>query len=135
MGFEFFKSKFFITGGLILLALILIYLGQELKKRYLVQQEIKKLEQEIFQYEQKNKDFLELISYYKTQEFRERQARTILNLQKPGEFAIVLPGDPASPTSTLGESGGVARSRSNASKWWEYFFSSAPSPVPQERRD
>lgn len=116
---EIFRSKIFKLFALVVLVLVLTYLGKELQKRYRINQEIKKLEDEIAALETKNKDTLELINYFKTNEFQERQARSLLNLQKEGEFVVALPFQ----DELADLSGGLSTStRSNFQKWWDYFF-------------
>lgn len=98
-----------------------VLLGRELVKKYQIDKEIKQLEREITALESKNKEINELIDYLKSAEYRERQARSLLNLQKPGEFAVALPNPEGQDQENvkLKES---KDSRSNLEKWWEYFF-------------
>ena len=117
------KSKFFQFAGTVVLVLIIFFLAQQLYRKYQINQEIKGLENEIAFLQTKNQDILKVINYLKTSEYRERQARSLLGLQKPGEFAVALPGDePVEQTLGAGvsaQSGG----NSNFIKWWRYFFS------------
>ena len=113
------KSKFFRGLLAITLFLVLAFLGKELKARYELRKEIRELETQIKNLEGKNQETKLLIDYLKTQEFQERQARSLLNLQKPGEFAVALPFQEKS-TSTELES--AHDQRSNFAKWWDYFF-------------
>lgn len=117
------KSKSFILIAILLLALVSVVLSKELRRKYEVSREIKKLEQDIAQFEQKNQDVLELINYLKTPEYRERQARSLLKLQKPGEFAVALL--PANEETPAQEEGGAKNGGSNFGKWWNYFFKRA----------
>lgn len=120
MLFDLLKSKSFILIAVLLLVLVSVFLSKELKRKYEVSREIKKLEQDIAQFEQKNQDVLELINYLKTPEYRERQARSLLKLQKPGEFAVALP--PTGEETLAQEKGGTGSGGSNFGKWWNYFF-------------
>lgn len=113
------KSRFLKIGLLVLLLLMLVLLGKQIRKRLEIRQEIRALEDQIREFEAKNQEFGELISYLQTPEFRERQARSLLNLQKPGEFAVALPGDPeAAQASGPADAG----QKSNLIQWWDYFF-------------
>lgn len=121
MGREIFKSKFVLIIGCFMLALIAFYLSKELMKKRQIDTEIAKLEAEIVSIEQRNRDILGLINYYKTREYKERQARSILGLQKEGEFAVALPQSKAEANSDIAE---PHDTRSNLKKWWDYFFGS-----------
>jgi cell division protein FtsB len=97
-----------------------VTLFRELQKKYEIQSEIRRLEAEIANLDSKNREIQELISYYQTSEYKERQARALLNLQKPGEFAVVLPerDDDQGAAELEADPGRV----SNFQKWWEYYF-------------
>lgn len=114
------KSKPAIIAGIAVLVIGLFYLGRETVRKRQIQAEISSLENEIAAISGKNKEILDLISYYKSVEYKERQARSLLNLQKPGEFAVALPGDPEQKSE---EAGGRGQSyQSNLNLWWNYFF-------------
>lgn len=119
MPYEFLRSKFFILVAVFALLMVSILLGNQLYRRYQTNQEIAGLENEIAKLESSNQDILKLINYFKTPEFRERQARSLLNLQKPGEFAVALPVNEEEKDTS---SGVKADPKSNFIKWWEYFF-------------
>lgn len=114
------KSKFFVFVGLLVLLFMSFLLVKEFQKKYRINKEIKSLEQEIASLEASNKDIADLIGYLRSPEYRERQARSLLNLQKPGEFAVALP--PLEEETVTGEGQAREERRSNLSKWWEYFF-------------
>lgn len=100
---------------------VIYFLGQELNKRYLINKEVRKLEADISQFESKNEELLKLLNYLKTTEYQERQARQLLKLQKPGEFAVALPLQPEETedkTSQKTKEGNF----SNLKQWWNYFF-------------
>ncbi len=115
------KSKFFIAVGLIALVMMGVFASRGFYKKKQIQREISSLQEEIGKLETKNEEVLDLINYFKTQEYKERQARSLLNLQKPGEFAVALPPqeeeEPEAGPQSIRESG-----ISNLQKWWEYFF-------------
>lgn len=119
---NFLKSKLFLWGAVLALLFLTVSIGQKLYKKYLIEREISRLEEDIASLQAGNKNILELIDYFKTPEFRERQARSLLSLQKPGEFAVALPPrDDADPAG--GREAGTAREKvSNLKLWWDYFF-------------
>lgn len=116
---EFLKSRFVIFVGGVFLVVAVVFVGRQLYKRYQIQQEIIGLQDEIAVLEKKGVELEELIDYFEAPEFRERQARLILNLQKPGEFAVALP---IAEEEQVLEEGEEIQVTSNFEKWWEYFF-------------
>lgn len=119
---NFFKSKLFIYIGSIALLLLALSWGREMFRKYQIDREVSKMREEIQNLRTSDKELLSLIDYFKTPEYKERQARSLLNLQKPGEFVVVLPGVQNEVGSN--EADGLEKSaKSNISKWWNYFFS------------
>lgn len=100
--------------------MLIFFLVSELKKKYEINQEIRSLQREIVDLESKNQEIKELIQYFKTSEYRERQARSLLNLQKPGEFAVVLP--PLPEENLAATSSRENSLEKNWKQWWNYFF-------------
>ena len=117
---KFLKSKLFMFLASVALVFTAVTLVRELQKKYEIDREIRALEQEITSLDAKNREITELINYYQTSEYKERQARSLLNLQKPGEFAVVLPERDNDRESDLEKIEVV--SVSNLQKWWEYYF-------------
>jgi len=108
--------------------LIGISLGKETYKKHQIQKEIEGLQSDIQKLNQENGDLNNLISYLSTTDFREKEAREKLNLQKEDEKMIVLrkeleaqkkePAANDAPTESPGEN-----NRPNWQKWLGYFFS------------
>lgn len=97
--------------------MIVFFFGKELKKRYEITREINELQEQIKSLERTNKDSAELVKYLKTIEYQERQARSLLGLQKQGEFAVNLPFQEVENATTE-----TTKQESNFRKWWNYFF-------------
>lgn len=117
---EILKSKLFIWLAIPALLILVLFLGRQLYKSYTINKEIRDLEQEIAALEQNNQEVLELLNYLKTREYKERQARSLLSLQKPGEFAVALP---PREEATGGAAGSEPETKqSNFVEWWNYFF-------------
>lgn len=111
---------FFIIAGLALLG-VSTGIVKSVVRRVEVEREISALKNDIKSLEGKNEDLAKLINYFQTPEFKEREARLRLGLQKPGENVVVIPG--------LGENGpGAANTPTepifvpNWKKWVNYFF-------------
>ena len=102
--------------------MVLFSLGRQAYKQYQIHREISGLEQEIEKLQSQNQELAALLEYFKTPAYKERQARSILNLKKPGEFAVALP--PREEEQAGGESNAKIKetSGSNFQKWREYFF-------------
>lgn len=115
------KSKLFKTVFFLAVLLLAFLVFGEFQKKYQIQKEVAKLQKEIEAIESKNFKLSELLEFYKTSEYRELKARELLNLQKEGEFAVVLPYQEEA-SSTVGEVVGGERRESNLKKWRQYFF-------------
>lgn len=113
-----FKSKFAAVIGTGLLLLTIFYLARQIYKKRQIDAIVAGLEAEISKVEGKNKDMLELINYYKTSSYKEKQARSLLGLQKEGEFVVALPKNQDNAEGEVKP----ADQKSNLKKWWEYFF-------------
>jgi len=108
------------------LALVAVGVGifKGAARRIEVQKEINALQKDIGALESKNDDLTKLLKYFGTAEFKEREARLRLGLQKPGENVVVIPG---LEDSVDKPSGGVANQNDittpNWRRWLDYFFS------------
>ena len=113
---------------LILSLVILIFFSTNLVKQVInrrdLQKEVSALEGEINRLQGRNQELDSLIGY-----FVEKEARTKLNLRKPGEQIIIVEEEPAESrlTETVKDvpvdlvSGEIVI-LTNAEKWWNYFF-------------
>lgn len=115
------KSKLFIVFGAAVVLILAISLGREMYRKYLIESEIRQLQGEVDKMNRSNADLSALIGYFNSPEYKERQAREQLGLQKPGEFAVALPPEAGQPSAKqTGQASGQAAS--NLEKWWQYFF-------------
>ena len=115
-----FSSKFSIIFGVFILVFISVSLAKEIVRRYEVSKEIKELEQEIVTLESRNAELDELIAFFNTEEFLEKEARTRLNLQKPGEQVMIIPD--VQMAEEQEEKASLELSLSNPAHWWNHFF-------------
>lgn len=124
--FSFFSSKI-IT---IIVIIIIIYASFGLVRitwqNYQVNQKISDLDNEIKKLDEENFELQSKIAYYKTNAFKERQAREKLNLQRPGEIVIVVSGsqEPVEDNTEKIEKNkkNETNYKKNYEKWWDYFF-------------
>ncbi len=122
----FFSGLFFIAG-LSVLVMIGISLGKEAYRKRQIQKEIENLQNEIQKTNRENSDLQNLISYFSTSEFQEKEAREKLNLQKENEKMIVLRREANQPKETTGAGQVPASDYSadkspNWQKWLQFFF-------------
>ena len=125
------KSSFLKNPKLLtfVFVLFIIFLSVPLVRKTLqkgeVNEEIKKLQNEISEREQENKELDKLIQYLESEHFLEEQARLNLGLKKKGEEVLVIKeeGIVAGIKEQSGvEDGGFENDKSQPGKWLYYFL-------------
>lgn len=121
------RSRTLTVGLLVTAGAMSLALGREIAQRVSVQQELDRLTKDIAQAEQATKDLEQFLTTLKSPSYQEGQARTELNLQKPGEKVLVIPPTNANLNGSDVNGSGLAGSQSsgrtsNYQRWWEYFF-------------
>ena len=116
---NFFASKWFLGVGFVVLIFIALALGRETYRKYQVQEKIDELQQEVTSLEQNNQELNDMIAFLQTDEYRERQARQKLDLQKEGEQVVIVP-ELEDVEEEVDK--GTEIALSNSEKWWNYFF-------------
>lgn len=111
------SSNIFSILLIVLLIISFVKVAKEIMLRYEIKKEINTLEAQLEDLESKTSKMDKLISYLKTDEYIEKQARLELNLSKPGEKQINLVNINDSGEQVLSDD-----QRSNAEKWFNYFF-------------
>ncbi len=116
---RFYNSNVFIILLSIFLIFSLFKVGKELVKRHTINQEINDLNKQLTAVSQEKDKLKDLISYLETDKYVEEQARSQLNLSKPGEKRIDLTTDQENQLATTqnGE-----EDLANWRKWFNYFF-------------
>lgn len=118
------KSKFFIA----LLVFVIGWAGFSLYKVWVkkmdIDAEIEALRRKSQSLEEENKRLTENIEYLKTNDFLEREARENLNLQKPGEKAIIInrKGDAIAREVAEGNDSGGNELMPFWRRWFQYFL-------------
>lgn len=124
-----------IGGTLIIVVLILLSLAQEMNRRWQVQREIQKLDNDVRQLQTNVIELEQLNQYFRTDDYQERLAREKLNFRAPGEQVVLIPENQlsgeAAEQQVIPEAG---RPLSNPLRWWHIFFvdTGAPGYVPNE---
>lgn len=119
------NSKILVTFEVIILILIAVAFGKEIIRNYQVKSQIKSLETEINSLQKENLKIADLIQYFKTDTFKEEQAKSRLGMQKEGEKVIALPSEKEEvlePSSVGNYTNNTNKLVSNPQKWWNYFF-------------
>ncbi len=120
---KFTSSKLFIILLILILIGIFTALGKEGYRKYQLDKEITSLEKEISSLKKENKEISELLNYFKSNEFLEKQARLKLNLLKQGEKLIIIrPEKQDILSSSSIEENKTKKDFSNIKKWWDYLF-------------
>jgi cell division protein FtsB len=92
--FAFFSNpKVFAIIALAFLLLILIPLAKNYSRKRLIEREIAEISQEITEFENKNKELQDMISYLQSDQSLEEQARLNMGMRRPGESVAVVQGD------------------------------------------
>ena len=92
--FAFFSNpKVFAIIALVFLLLILVPLAKNYSRKRLIKREIAEISKEISEFEAKNKDLQDMISYLQSDQSLEEQARLNMGMRRPGESVAVVQGD------------------------------------------
>lgn len=130
---DFLRSRWFLVLGLILISYSFFVLGKMIYQNYQVNQQIKNLEKEVYSMEKENQKLSDLIAFFQTETFKEKEAREKLSMVKPGEKVLVFPGNENTENSIVEEKGTSTLSSSDEDdsqnmptyqKWWNFFFAS-----------
>ncbi|MDP2587466.1 MAG: septum formation initiator family protein [bacterium] len=107
--------------GVVLLLGIGVALTRDVARKTRIKHEVATLESDIGSLERRNEELAGLIEYFQSDAFKEREARSKLNVQLPGEkvIEVQLPNrtQPVVPNQVA-----QALPNSNVAKWWVYLF-------------
>lgn len=118
-------SRFFLLMAAAALVIVGIGVSKGIIRYTELQQEISKIERDISKLESKNQELNRLITYLTTPEFKEKAARLQLNLQKPGEHVIIIPGadgEGDNEISLIVPKDATKTKEANWRQWLNYFF-------------
>lgn len=101
-----------------MLLLVVTGAGKIFYQKYQIKKEIAELEARAEKISRANTELSALIEYLDTPEYAERQAREKLNLKKEGEIVVAAPRETDADKETEPE----LAEKSNAQKWYDYFF-------------
>jgi len=121
---NFFKSKLFALGLVLIFALTAFAYGRAYYQDYGVKQEIARLKDEVRDLEFKKIQSLEILQYVQSPAFAEEKARMELNMAKPGEKTAIFASGNGADTEggQTNEKDVKSNNASNILKWWRYFM-------------
>lgn len=120
------RSRRFTVIILAVLAVIGVSLVKELIRKVEIQRQITSLQQDIDQLDQHNQALNDMMAYFNSSSFQDKQARQKLNLKLPGE-TVVMMTDPTTGevnSTSVGDltTTAAAPKEPNYRKWQNYFF-------------
>lgn len=118
------KFSFELSAAVVLIVIFILgsALSRELYRDYQVKKEIAKLQADIAAAEKDNYELTKLLDYYKTDQYKESEARARLNLKKDGEKVVIIEkGD--QQVDAPNNDAPASQSLPNHIQWWNYFFS------------
>jgi cell division protein FtsB len=127
------KFKKFLTSRPFLFVLILAFIWLSLVliktiyKKYELNREINNLKAEIEKMDKSGQEMNQLLDYFSSQSFLEKEAKEKLNLRKEGESVVMVSEEAVNQElitlqATSSAKEGSFEKKNNFLKWWEYFF-------------
>jgi len=118
--FNGFYKKLILFLGITVLILIFFSIKKESKKAKLVREEVRQLEEKILSLRQEETSLAGLIEFFQTSDFKEREIKQQLGMQKLDEKVIVITRDDNPESNRLNE--GNDQPENNLTKWWDFIF-------------
>ncbi len=118
-------SKFFIRKvipivGFLIMAWTLFSLSKVVWKNYQSEKETKLLKEETELLQEENQQLRNLIAYYKTDAYREKEARLRLGYKKPGEQVVLVPNVEEREVEYITDDSNT--NKKNYQLWLDLFF-------------
>ena len=109
-----------IIGGIIIVYLVVV-LAQTIRRNYTLGKQIDDLRSQMVMAQLQKDQLAYSIEYYKTDSFREREARSKLGLQLPGEHVVIISGKSGAPKPLQTTNQKPADNRSNFAQWMDFL--------------
>ena len=106
--------------GAVIVIYLVIVLGQTVSRNYTLGKQIDALNAQIALLQAQKDQLAYSISYYNTDSFREREARSKLGLQLPGENVVIIPHSSPTPAPAA-DTAKTGAKRSNISQWLAFL--------------
>jgi cell division protein FtsB len=108
-----------VVGSIIVLYLLVV-LAQTVKRNYDLGRQIDDLKGQVTTLQDQKDELAYNIQYYNTDSFRDREARSKLGLQLPGENVVIVPHDTPAPTAAT-TTKPPAKARTNFQQWLDFL--------------
>lgn len=105
--------------GAVVIFYLLVVLGQTVKHNYDLGHQVDLLKSQITLLQDQKDQLSYSIQYYNTNAFRDREARSKLGLQLPGENVVIIPR--TTPVPSAAEASKAPAKRSNLQLWMSFF--------------
>ncbi|HRY52377.1 MAG TPA: septum formation initiator family protein [Candidatus Portnoybacteria bacterium] len=130
------KFKKFFSSRVVLFLLLLAFvwlslvLAKAFYKKRQMDQEISSLKTEIEKMDKKGQELNQLLSYFNSQSYLEKEAKDKLNLKKEGESVVMVQGVSSEELAASENVGNLSIEAAvseqvednNLVKWWKFFF-------------
>lgn len=113
------SSKLLTIAGILIIIYAAFALSRTLWQNYKMNRDINSLGKEIESLEERKQELTNLIAYYKTESYKEKEARRRLGYQKPGEKVLIIVPQEG---KLIAEEEPKEAKKSNIEIWWEFFF-------------
>ncbi len=124
--FPWVRGEWLFLVGVVLIVVFGAGLSREIVRRRAVVSELADLRQEIRSLNDRRAELTQLIQDVQSAATQEREARTKLNLAKPGERALIIErsgrANEAAGTVATATSDTASPAAANPTRWWNYFF-------------
>jgi cell division protein FtsB len=115
-------STFVNAAGILVALYLLVVLAETIKLNHDLNLQVANLQAETALLQEQKAQLNNDITYYNTSSFRDREARSKLGLQLPGESAVIIAHPSPSPTPASPSSAAKARAKSRFSDWLDFLF-------------
>lgn len=119
---RFLKQFLFFFLILFFLSLLAVPYFKNYQKRKDLENEISKIQEEIYQYEKMNEELKDFLKYLESDQAIVEKARVNLGLQKEGENVVVIKRKNIENDLIENDKESVKPEFSNFKKWFNYFF-------------
>ena len=106
--------------GTVIVLYLAVVLIQTVQRNYTLGKQIDTLNAQISLLQSQKEQLSYSIQYYSTDSFRDREARSKLGLQLPGENVVIIPRPSPTPSATADDAANAGK-RSNFSQWLAFL--------------
>ena len=122
------RSTLMVTVAAVFLIYMVVSTIQTFWQNYRIDRELARIREENAELKLHNQYLQNLIAYRKTESFQDKEARSKLNYQKPGELVLIIPEEDVDRfrEGNIKDQPDAATSHtpSNPEKWWQFLFRS-----------